>query len=304
METKTPHTPVLADAAQRFLSPRAGESYLDLTAGFGGHASLILEACDNYQDSVLVDRDQAAVDFVRNRFNEHDELPVLHQDMVTATAQLLEAGRQFDMILIDAGVSSPQLDRSERGFSFSRDGPLDMRMDQRQELKAEQIVNSYSPQQLIDIVSRYGEEPQAKQIVRAIVSARPLSTTSELAEVVKASVRPRRRHGKTHPATQTFQALRIAVNQELEQLEQAVEQAIDLLAPAGRICLISFHSLEDRIFKRQLRKRAGGRLDSELRLLTKSPVIDTTSYNPRARSAKLRAAVKIKTKRSDHANSG
>ena len=302
METKTPHTPVLADAAQRFLAPRAGESYLDLTAGFGGHASLILRTSENYQDSVLVDRDQAAVDYVRNRFNEHDELSVLHQDMASATSQLLEADRQFDMILIDAGVSSPQLDRSERGFSFSHDGPLDMRMDQRQELTAEQVVNGYSPQQLTEILSRYGEESQAKHIVQAIVSARPLSTTSELAEVVKANVYSRRRYGKTHPATQTFQALRIAVNQELEQLEQTVEQAVDLLAPAGRICLISFHSLEDRIFKRQLKKRAGGRLDSELRLLNKRPVTDTTSYNPRARSAKLRAAVKIKTKRSDHAD--
>jgi len=295
VETNKPHIPVLAEQVQQLLAPQSGESYLDLTAGFGGHAAPILVQTRNYQNSVLVDRDNEAIEYVRNRFYEHQALQFIHQDMVSTTEDLAADERQFDLILIDAGVSSPQLDQPQRGFSFGKSGPLDMRMDSSQSLRAQDIVNDYSPHELEDILSRFGEEPQAKRIVREIVSARPLSTTAQLADVVKSAVSAKRRHGRTHPATQTFQGLRIAVNDELGQLEKAVSTAVDqLLAPKGRIALISFHSLEDRIFKQALAKRAGGRLDSQLKLLTKRPVTPDTSFNPRARSAKLRAAVKIK----------
>ena len=304
METNTPHTPVLADTAMQYLNPTKGESYLDLTAGFGGHAARILDVTDNYQDSVLVDRDQSAVNYVRNRFSEHNELTIMHLDMLHAAQQFMSDLRKFDMILIDAGVSSPQLDIAERGFSFMRNGPLDMRMDQSQELSAADIVNGYSTQQLDSIFSRYGEEPQSARIAGAIVSARPINSTHELAQLVKDTVHPKRAHGKTHPATQVFQALRIEVNAELEQLEQVTELIPDLLTPGGRVVFISFHSLEDRIFKQLIKKHAGGRLDSTLKDLTNGPITDSISSNPRARSAKLRAAVKIKTKRRDHADSG
>jgi len=177
-----------------------------------------------------------------------------------------------------------------------------MRMDQSQELSAADIVNGYSTQQLDDIFSRYGEEPQSARIAEAIVSARPLNSTRELAQLVKDTVHPKRAHGRTHPATQVFQSLRIAVNAELEQLERSVELIPDLLTPGGRVAFISFHSLEDRIFKQLIKKHSGGRLDSTMKDLTNGPITDSNSSNPRARSAKLRAAVKIKTKRSDHAD--
>jgi 16S rRNA (cytosine1402-N4)-methyltransferase len=301
-QNKNKHIPVLLEAVLSHLDPKPGESYLDLTAGYGGHASAILERTLNNHQAVLVDRDEQACKALRRQFG--DDVQVRHDDFRHAARKLLAAGRQFDLILADLGVSSWQLDTAERGFSFGLGGPLDMRMDIRQAVTAEQIVNSYSEDRLTEILRAYGEEPKAKRIAHAIVTSRPLSTTSELAEVVKRTWAGR---SKVHPATRTFQALRIAVNQELDILRSAVPVWIDLLTQGGRLAISSFHSLEDRIVKQALADVAGDRYDASLRLLTKSPVTAgpaEIAFNPRARSAKLRAAVKINTGREAHAYPG
>jgi len=206
----------------------------------------------------------------------------------------VQQGSSFDIILADLGLSSPHLDNASRGFAFALDGPLDMRMDQGQTLDAATVVNSYSAQELERIIRSYGEEPRARAVAQAIVANRPHATTAGLADVVR-SVLPK--GGKTHPATKTFQALRIAVNDELELLRASLPLWVSLLNPGGRLGIISFHSLEDRLVKQTLAEYAGDRYDADLRLLTKRPVVaDNTElvFNPRARSAKFRAAAKIK----------
>jgi 16S rRNA (cytosine1402-N4)-methyltransferase len=289
------HEPVLLQEVLQYLDPQAGESYLDLTAGYGGHAQAILDRTGSLTPAELVDRDQNAISMLREKFTD-DKANLRQQDFLTAATELHAAGRQFDLILADLGVSSPHLNIGARGFSITSHGPLDMRMDQSQELTAETIVNTYDEAALTDILVRYGEEPKAGQIARAIRAARPLQTTDQLAAIA-AKAWPGR--SRVHPATRTFQALRIAVNDELGLLEQALPLWFDLLAPGGRIAVISFHSLEDRLVKQALAEVAGERYDADLRLLTKRPVMAATSElvsNPRARSAKLRAAVKIKKK--------
>lgn len=286
------HLPVLADEVLSCLSPKPGESYLDLTAGYGGHASRILELTRAAEKSVLVDRDEFAIAALTEKFGSTVRL--LHEDFAAATGRLTREGRHFDLVLADLGVSSPHLNDAGRGFSISADGPLDMRMDPSQALTAEEVVNSYPEERLAEILSAYGEEPKAKQIARSIVAARPLKTTHELAEVA-AKAWPG--HSKVHPATRTFQAVRIAVNNELELLEKGLPEWINLLTPGGRIAIISFQSLEDRIVKKLLNERAGDRYDADIQLLTKRPIIASHTelvHNPRARSAKLRAAVKTK----------
>ena len=289
------HVPVLLTAVLQYLDPRAGETYLDLTAGYGGHAAAILERTGNPAGSVLVDRDEAAIRRLQARFNNQIELR--RQDFLQASRELSEAGRKFDLILADVGVSSPHLNEAERGFAIQQSGPLDMRMDRQQELTAGYIVNNYDEDQLAELISRYGQEPKARQIANLIVQGRPLSTTDELAKVI-ARAWPGR--SRIHPATRTFQALRIAVNDELEQLEGSLPLWLGLLAPGARIAVISFHSLEDRLVKQAFAAASAGRYDAELKLLTKRPTTAIPSeidHNPRARSAKLRAAVKINTER-------
>jgi 16S rRNA (cytosine1402-N4)-methyltransferase len=288
------HLPVLLEQVIEHLSPQAGESYLDLTGGYGGHAQAVLERTTAPQKAVLVDRDPAAVATLEKHFKGVD---IRQTDFLSVSQQLAKAGRQFDLILADLGVSSPHLNQASRGFSIREDGPLDMRMDTTQTLTAEQVVNTYSEDALADILKEYGEEPKARQIASLIVHNRPLKTTYELAAIV-AKAWPG--HSKVHPATRTFQALRIAVNDELELLKKSLPIWIDeLLAPDGRIAVISFHSLEDRLVKQAFAERAGDRYDASLHLTTKHPVAagnNEVVFNPRARSAKLRAAVKIKTK--------
>lgn len=293
MNTSNNHFPVLLQQVLTVLDPKAGESYLDLTAGYGGHASTILERTLHKPHTTLVDRDQNAIDYLEQKF-KGESVELIHTDFLTAARQLLSQERQYDLILADLGVSSPHLDNAARGFSLRMNGPLDMRMDDRQSLTAEEIVNNYSQDELATILHTYGEEPRAKKIARLIVEHRPLMTTTQLAEVV-AQAWPG--HSKVHPATRTFQALRIAVNDELEILRKSLPLWFDLLAPGGRIAVISFHSLEDRIVKQALVEVAGDRYDAVLRLLTKQPVTADASelvFNPRSRSAKLRAAVKQK----------
>ncbi|HVW23615.1 MAG TPA: 16S rRNA (cytosine(1402)-N(4))-methyltransferase RsmH [Candidatus Saccharimonadales bacterium] len=297
------HVPVLLAEVLQYLGPQKGDRYLDLTAGYGGHAKAILERSGSLTSSVLVDRDANAAQELRQQFKGSD-LEVRHQDFYSASRELAAAGKQFELILADLGVSSPHLNQAERGFAIASNGPLDMRMDQRQELTAATVVNSYKEADLAALLREYGEEPKANQIAAAIVRARPLQTTDELARVA-ASAWPG--HSRVHPATRTFQALRIAVNDELQQLQNSLPLWIQLLAPGGRLAVISFHSLEDRMVKQALQAAGGNRYDAELRLLTKRPVTPSSAelvFNPRARSAKLRAAVKIKTKGNTNANSG
>ena len=288
------HVPVLLNEVLRYLDPRKGESYLDLTAGYGGHASAVLARTGSLTTATLVDRDSEAIKVLREKFPDGVELR--QQDFLTASRELLSEGRQFELILADLGVSSPHLNEGTRGFAIRQDTPLDMRMDQSQALTAETIVNTYSQAQLVDLLRRYGEEPKAGQIAALIVANRPLRRTGELAAL---AVKAWPGHRRVHPATRTFQALRIAVNDELAQLEQSLPLWLRLLAPNGRIAVISFHSLEDRLVKQALQAASGERYDAELRLLTRRPVTPEPAelvFNPRARSAKLRAAVKINKK--------
>lgn len=291
---KSVHIPVLLQQTLDYLDPREGDHYLDLTAGYGGHASAILERTQAPTDTVLVDRDPNAVKKLQERFAKKG-VEIIQKDFFSASKKLAAEGEQFNLILADLGISSPHINEASRGFSIKADGPLDMRMDTTQELTAGEVVNTYSEEELADILKRYGEEPKARQIARLIVGNRPLKTTQELATLV-ATAWPG--HSKVHPATRTFQAIRVAVNDELNLLERSLPIWIDtLLAPGGRIAVISFHSLEDRMVKQALQERSGDRYDATLTLLTKHPVTgeqDELVLNPRARSAKLRAAVKQK----------
>ncbi len=274
-----------------YLNPQEGESYLDLTAGYGGHASVILERTLDAKKAVFVDRDENAIAFLQQQYKGSGAY-VVHTDFVSAARDLLTKGRTFDIMLADLGVSSPHLNQASRGFSFQQDAPLDMRMDTRQSLTADFIVNTYDKARLTDILRTYGEEPKASAIADRIVSSRPIHSTSQLARVA-AQAWPG--HSKVHPATRTFQALRIAVNDELGLLKKALPLWVDLLAPGGRLVILSFHSLEDRIVKQFFSEKTGDRYDAELQLLTKKPVTPKPTEivsNPRARSTKLRAVAK------------
>lgn len=288
------HIPVLLEQVLTYLDPKEGESYLDLTAGYGGHAKAILERTNNPKGTVLVDRDPNAVKSLRELFADTGA-EIIHADFLTASQKLAADGKQFDLILADLGVSSPHLNQASRGFSIQKDGPLDMRMDTTQELTAETVVNTYSEQELVKILQTYGEEPKARQIARIIANNRPINSTGSLATLV-AKAWPG--YSKVHPATRTFQALRVAVNNELELLEHGLPLWLGpLLAPNGRVGIISFHSLEDRIVKQALQAESGDRYDATLRLLTKHPAVASDTelvFNPRARSAKLRVAAKQK----------
>jgi 16S rRNA (cytosine1402-N4)-methyltransferase len=287
------HIPVLLQAVIDYLAPKSGEHYLDLTAGYGGHAAQILGKTRG--QAILVDRDQNAIDYLREHYQTKSVI-VWHQDFLTSSRQLNERGERFDLILADLGVSSPHLNMANRGFSFQHDGPLDMRMDQRQTLTADDIVNGYVQHELTTIIRQYGEEPQAAKIAQSIVANRPIHTTTKLATVIAGAFR--RGRPKVHPATRTFQALRLKVNDELEQLYRALPIWIDLLRPDGRLVVISFHSLEDRFVKQTFIGESQG-YEARLKLLTKKPVVASRQelvFNPRARSAKLRAVVKINSR--------
>ena len=287
------HIPVLLDATLKLLNPQKGESYLDLTAGYGGHARAFIDQTGNETSATLVDRDDYAISQLAEFAEKGARL--LHTDFITAAKQLIEEGKQFDIVLIDLGVSSPQLDQGERGFSFTNSGPLDMRMDRRQEMTAEQLVNTAKSGELERIIRQYGEEPSgvAKRIATAITKGRPLHTTEQLADLILQEFHGRR--GKIHPATRTFQALRIAVNDELRQVKAILPLLPRLLNQGGRVGVISFHSLEDRLVKQYFVDQRDAGFEAELRILTKKPIDGATYdvHNPRARSSKLRAAVKI-----------
>jgi len=286
------HVPVLLEQVVALLQPQSGESYLDLTAGYGGHARAILEQTTNYTDSTLVDRDEMAHRHLTEFAEKGTQL--LHTDFVNAVKKLVQDGRSYNLILLDLGVSSPQLDLPERGFSFTMNGPLDMRMDIRQAQNAEALVNTANRNDLIRLIHEYGEEPlgAARRYTDAIIAARPIHTTGELAEVIKHAHVGKWK--KTHPATRTFQAIRIAINDELHQVEEVMPLLPKLLKKGGRVGVISFHSLEDRIVKHYFAEQHHAGYESELTITTKHPIDGATYdvHNPRSRSAKLRVAVK------------
>jgi len=285
------HEPVLLNEVLDALSPQKGEVYLDATAGYGGHSRAILARTQNYHDSVLVDRDQMAIDHLQHLFASKG-VRIIQNDFHSAAELLVSEGKQFDIILADLGVSSPHLDKASRGFSFQNSGPLDMRMDQRQALTAETIVNTWPAERLEQILRTYGEEPHARKITESIVANRPFKTTEELANII---ARASGKWQKKHPATRTFQALRIAVNNELGLLESTLPLWIQLLKPGGRLGIISFHSLEDRIVKNYFAEHGGNRYDAIFSVPYKNPIVASEQElvsNPRSRSAKLRVAAK------------
>jgi 16S rRNA (cytosine1402-N4)-methyltransferase len=283
------HKPVLLSEVLESLDPKVGESYLDLTAGYAGHASKILDVTRNYKDSVLVDRDENAARYLCEKYG--DQIKIINQDFYSAVLQLIECGKTFDLILADFGVSSPQLDMEDRGFSFKSEGPLDMRMDKRQSLTASDIVNHYKETQLADILVRFGEEKsgRAKMLAREIVHHRPVTSTKALADIIIS----KSKYSKTHPAARIFQAIRIAVNDELGEIERTLPLLSKLLNPNGRVGIITFHSLEDRLVKDYFKEASSYGEESDLEIVTRKPIIADPQeivINPRARSAKLRVA--------------
>lgn len=307
----TQHIPVLCDKVVDFLKPKSGGVYIDATLGLGGHSSAILEKSSPNGRIIGIDLDADALEIARARLHTFADRYLLIRGNFARMDALLEnySVDSVDGILLDLGVSSLQLDTPGRGFGFKHPGLLDMRMNLRQPLLAVQVVNDSAIETLIDIFKRYGEERFARRIAYRIVQARqqePITTTTRLAEIVKAAVP--QKASSIHPATRVFQALRIYVNAELENLDAGLDAAISLLKPGGCLCVITFHSLEDRIVKRRFQKYARACIcppktpvcicehEPSLQILTKRPVLPTASEvqeNPRSRSAKLRAARKI-----------
>ncbi|MBD0337402.1 MAG: 16S rRNA (cytosine(1402)-N(4))-methyltransferase RsmH [Cyanobacteria bacterium Co-bin13] len=277
------HIPVLPQETLAGLQPQPGGHYLDATVGGGGHSRLILAADPTLRLTAL-DQDGAAIAAAQAALGEYcDRITFCRSNF----AEFDPGKDRFDGILADLGVSSAQFDIPERGFSFRLTAPLDMRMDQRQETSAADIVNHGEEVELARIIYTYGEERLSRRIARQIVAQRPFTTTTELANAISQCVPGKYRYGRIHPATRTFQALRIAVNRELEVLERFLELAPTWLKPKGRLAIISFHSLEDRLVKHALK---GSPL---LSVVTKKPIIATdeeVQQNPRSRSAKLRVA--------------
>lgn len=308
------HVPVLAAELIDVTGPRRGETVVDCTFGAGGHARLIADRLGSTGTLICIDRDPAAeAHFDELAAEVPCETRFLRMDYAEGLAMLVEEGVLADVVYLDLGISSMQVDARERGFSYSYDAPLDMRMDPSQELDARVVLNSWDERQLAQIFRRYGEDPNARRIAREIVRRRrraPLETTSELVEAIEAALPAavRRNFGGGHPAKRVFQAIRIAVNGELDSLDRALPLAWDLLRPSGRMAAISFHSLEDRRVKRFLAERARGCVcppdfpvcvcghEPEAELLTGRAIAPTpgeVAQNPRAKSGRLRAARRI-----------
>jgi 16S rRNA (cytosine1402-N4)-methyltransferase len=307
------HVPVLAAEVRELLGVRPGETVVDATFGAGGHSRLLVSDLAGHGKLIAIDRDPT----VRPYFDRLKasaggvQLRFLRGDYAVVLAQLAANGVEADAVLLDLGLSSMQVDRPERGFSYATDAPLDMRMDPSQEETAAHIVNTWDEKELETVFRRFGEERYARQIARGIARRRrerPIERTGELVDVVRASIPTPARFGEGHPAKRVFQALRIAVNHELEALEAGLPAAFAMLRPGGRLAVISFHSLEDRLVKRFLRERARGCVcppelpvcmcghEPEARVLTPKPIRPSKAEvdaNPRAASARLRAAVKI-----------
>lgn len=293
------HVPVLLNEAIEYLRVRAGSTILDCTVGLAGHASEIARRLGPSGRLIGFDRDPQALALAKERLDQVCEELGGQAPAVTLIGEAFSAAPlhvppgSVDGLLADIGVSSLQLDEASRGFSFMADGVLDMRMDTRSGPTAAQVVNEASERELANLIYEYGEERRSRRIARAIVRGRPVTTTGQLARIV-ASAAPAMKQDRIHPATRTFQALRIHVNRELDEIEALLEAAPKLLKPAGRLVVIDFHSLEDRVLKDSLRE---GAHNGTWTLLTKKPVTasaEELEQNPRARSAKLRAAERTK----------
>jgi 16S rRNA (cytosine1402-N4)-methyltransferase len=310
--SRTDHVPVLAGEVRALLAVTPGETVVDATFGAGGHARVLAADLKGKGRFIAIDRDSTVRPFFE-RFERGAGVQArfLRGELSLVLSQLGANGVEADAILIDLGVSRMQIDRPERGFSYAVDAPLDMRMDPSGELSAKEIVNEWDERELATIFRRYGEERFARQIAQAIIRRRQetqFERTGELVDVVKSSIPAPRRFGDGHPAKRVFQALRIAVNEELDSLERALPAALAMLRPGGRLAVISFHSLEDRMVKRFFAAQARGCTcppelpvcvcgnEPTMRLLTRKavrPSPQETAENPRSASAKLRAAVKV-----------
>jgi 16S rRNA (cytosine1402-N4)-methyltransferase len=307
----TDHVPVLADEVRTLLALEPGHTLIDATFGSGGHASLLAVDLHGRGKVIAIDRDPSARPYFE-RFRRTAGVPTrfLRGDFSIVLAQLADNGVRADAVLLDLGVSSMQLDRPERGFSYATDAPLDMRMDPSSEYSARQLVNEADERELERIFRRYGEERYARQIARAIGRRRrrqPFERTGDLVDTIKAAIPAPARFGDGHPARRVFQALRIAVNEELDALEAALPAVAEILRPGGRVAVISFHSLEDRMVKHFFRQEARGCTcppdfpvcvcghNPELRILTPKairPSAREAALNPRSASARLRVAEK------------
>ena len=307
----TDHVPVLGEEVRELLDPQPGDTVVDATFGAGGHAAILAADLHGRGKLIAIDRDPSVRSyFERFRRGTAVQARLLRGDFAVVLEQLASNGVRADAILLDLGVSSMQVDRPERGFSYAVDAPLDMRMDQSEDVTAADIVNEASERELQTIFRRYGEERYARQIARAIVRRRrgePFERSADLVDTIKAAIPAPARFGEGHPAKRVFQALRIAVNEELDALEAALPAAVDMLRERGRVAVISFHSLEDRIVKNFFRDEERGCIcppdfpicncgrDPVLRVLTRRAVRPTpgeTALNPRAASARLRVAEK------------
>jgi 16S rRNA (cytosine1402-N4)-methyltransferase len=307
----TDHVPVLADEVRRLLDVQPGQTVIDGTFGAGGHAAALAADLQGKGKFIAVDRDPSVRPYFESfRRGAGVQTRFLRGDFADVFERMADNGLRADAILLDLGVSSMQLDRPERGFSYASDAPLDMRMDPSGEHSARELVNSASERELTDVFRGYGEERYAKQIARAIVRRRkeqPFERTGELVDTIKSAIPAPARFGEGHPAKRVFQALRIAVNDELHSLEAALPAALEVLRPHGRLAVISFHSLEDRIVKRFLRREEHGCTcppdfpvcvcgqEPALRALNRRPIrpsAEEIAANPRAASARLRVAQK------------
>jgi 16S rRNA (cytosine1402-N4)-methyltransferase len=304
------HVPVLAAEVRRFCAVRSGETVVDATFGAGGHSDLFAADLHGHGRLIAIDRDPDVRPYFEEFKRRHGSLQprLLRGEFSLVLEQLAANDVEADVVLIDLGVSSMQLDRPERGFSYAHDAPLDMRMDPTAEPSARDIVNEWDERDLARIFRRYGEERYARQIARAIVARRPLETTAELVDVIRSAIPAPARFGAGHPAKRVFQALRIAVNDELGAIERALPAALEMLRPGGRLAVISFHSLEDRIVKNFLRDAERGCTcppdfpicvcgnEPAMRALSRKPIrptADEVARNPRSASARLRVGAKV-----------
>ncbi|MGD9850545.1 MAG: 16S rRNA (cytosine(1402)-N(4))-methyltransferase RsmH [Nitrospirales bacterium] len=297
---KNVHNPVLVEEICQWINPHPWGVYVDCTLGLGGTTRRILDIAGNNAVVIGLDRDSEAIALSKNTLKIYgNAIRFYHGNFSHLGDFINKSGfHEVDGIVFDLGVSSWQLDQPERGFSFMQDGPLDMRMDNTQRMTAEGLVNQIPEKELADLIFQYGEERFSRRIARGVVRARtlnPIKTTRALVKVIEDSVPGVYRRGRLHPATRTFQAIRIAVNQELDILEGALQSAVNFLKVGGRLCVVSFHSLEDRIVKHTFRAMAG-KEQGMVRILTKKPLLPSEAEvhrNPRARSAKLRVAERL-----------
>lgn len=300
-----PHLPVLLEEALTALAVRPGGNYIDCTLGVGGHAQVILERCTPGGRLLGIEKDPQAIAIARERLAPYGDAALLVHDGYERLGEIVSqhSFHPVQGILFDLGLSSLQLEEESRGFSFQKEGPLDMRFDPQEGITAADILNTLPEHDLAYLLRLYGEEAESRRIAHAIVASRPLATTRQLANIIERATH--RLQSRIHPATRTFQALRIAVNRELEALESALIQAVDLLEKGGHLVVISFHSLEDRIVKNLVRQEAQGCIcppglptcvcgrKARLRIVNRkviTPSLREVEANPRSRSAKMRVA--------------